>query len=374
MSKKGENIRKRKDGRYEARYKSGFNKNGTPVYKSVYGKTYREAKSNRTKILSGIGKQKEKRKLTVRDASLQWLEIKKLEVKSSTYAKYYDIVYKHIIKSLGGVKLSNLNQFLIDQFIKGKTCGINSLNKKPLKGKTIKNIVNVLRQILNHPEKQYDCEIFNFEYIIPKDEIAEIQTLTHGEQIRLINYIAKNMNRKNLALLICLNTGLRIGEICALRFGNINRQRSCVCVRKTLQRIKNTTGNFDAKTYINIDEPKSKTSIRDIPIKSFLINIIKRFYGNENDFILTGDYKKYIEPRSLEIHFKNVLREAGIKDVNFHALRHTFATNMIEAGCDPKTLSELLGHSDVQLTLRTYVHSSYELKQKNIEKLPEYCA
>lgn len=175
-------------------------------------------------------------------------------------------------------------------------------------------------------------------------------------------------------MLICLNTGLRIGEICALRYGNINEQKSCVCVRKTLQRIKNTTGNFDSKTFINIDVPKSKTSIRDIPIKSFLINIIKRFNGCENEFILTGNNNKYIEPRALENHFKKVLQTIRIKEVNFHALRHTFATNMIEAGCDPKTLSELLGHSDIQLTLKTYVHSSYELKQKSIEKLPEYCA
>ncbi|MCH5300780.1 MAG: site-specific integrase [Ruminococcus sp.] len=374
MSRKGENIRKRRDGRYEARYKSGFNKNGMPIYKSIYGRTYSEARNNRLSFLSDNRKLKDKGNITIRDVSVQWLENKKLEVKKSTYSKYYDTVYNHIIQGLGGIKICNMNQALINQFVGEKSRKGNSVNQNPLKSKTIKSIINVLKQILKFTEKQYKCQRLNFEYIIPKEESTEIQTLSRDEQTRLINYLIKNPDRKNLALLICLNTGLRIGEICALRYGNVNQYRSCVCVRKTMQRIKNTAGDLDGKTIINIDEPKSKTSMRDIPVKKFLIDEINLFKGNENDFLLTGDQFKYVEPRSLENHFKRVLKENRIKKLNFHALRHTFATNMIEAGCDPKTLSELLGHADVQLTLKTYVHSSYELKQKSIEKLPEYCA
>lgn len=374
MARRGENIRKRKDGRYEARYKSGFDNNGIPVYKSVYGKTYTEAKNNRLNFLFGNKKTKDKNIITIKDVSLQWLEIKKLEVKKSTYAKYYDTVYNHIIKSLGGIRLNNINQTVVNNFIKEKFIKGNLINEKPLKSKTIKGIINILKQILKFAEKQYKCKNQSFEYVIPKDECTEIQTLSHEEQTRLIKYLLSNLDRKNLALLICINTGLRIGEICALKHGNVNQYRSCICVRKTMQRIKNTMGNSDFKTIINIDEPKSKTSIRDIPIKQYLIDKINNFGGNENDFLLTGSRSEYIEPRTLENHFKKILKTTNIKEVKFHALRHTFATNMIESGCDPKTLSELLGHADVQLTLKTYVHSSYELKQKSIEKLPEYCA
>lgn len=374
MARRGENIRKRKDGRYEARYKSGFNKNGMPVYKSVYGKTYSEAKNNRLNFLSGNKKVKNKNSLTIKDISIEWLEIKKLEVKKSTYAKYLDNVYNHILPCLGGIKICSLNQALINQFIREKSCKGNSENYKPLKSKTIKGILNVLKQILKFAEKQYKCTNLNFEYIIPKDECKEIQTLSHKEQTRLIDYLVCNLDRKNLGLLICLNTGLRIGEVCALTHGNINKYKSCICVRKTMQRIKNTTNHAKTKTIINIDDPKSRTSMRDIPINGFLIDKINCFNGKENDFLLTGSRTEYIEPRTMENHFKNVLNKLNIREVKFHAIRHTFATNMIESGCDPKTLSELLGHADVQLTLKTYVHSSYELKQKSIENMPVYCA
>lgn len=374
MARRGENIRKRKDGRYEARYKSGFNKEGMPIYKSVYGKTYSEAKNNRLNFLTNNKKNKNKYSITIKDISDEWLEIKILEVKKSTYAKYYDTVYNHIVASLGGIKISNLNQVLINKFIKEKSIKGNTVNHRGLKSKTIKGIINILKQILKYAEKQYKCGNLNFEYIIPKEECKEIQTLSHEEQTKLINYLISNLDRKNLALLVCLNTGMRIGEICALKHGNIDEYRSCICVRKTMQRIKNTTKHAKTKTIINIDDPKSKTSMRDIPIKKFLINKIKCLKGKENEFLLTGSCTEYIEPRTMENHLKSVLKKIKIKEVKFHALRHTFATNMIESGCDPKTLSELLGHADVQLTLKTYVHSSYELKKKSIEKLPEYCA
>lgn len=368
MARRGENIRKRKDGRFEARYKSGFDENGFPVYKSVYGKTYTEAKNNRLNFLSGNKIYKDKNSILIRDISVEWLEIKKLEVKKSSYAKYYDIVHNHIIPSIGGIRICNLNQAVINNLIKEK------YNNENLKCKTIKGIVNILKQVLKFAEKQYKGLIFNFEYIIPKEECNEIQTLSHEEQTRLINYLINNLDRKNLALLLCLHTGLRIGELCALRHGNINKSKSCICVRKTMQRIKNTTEQSERKTIIMIDDPKSKTSMRDIPIKRFLIDKINCFSGKENDFLLTGSRIEFIEPRTMENHLKSVLNRLNIKEVKFHALRHTFATNMIESGCDPKTLSELLGHADVQLTLKTYVHSSYELKQRSIENLPEYCA
>lgn len=367
MARRGENIRKRKDGRYEARYKSGFDKNGIPIYKSVYGKTYTEAKNNRLSIISGNKQKTNKSYLLVRDIAIEWLEMKKLEVKKSTFAKYYDTVYNHIIRSIGGIKLCNINQNTINDLI------LNKYNNG-LGTKSIKGIVNVLKQVLSFSEKQYNCNIGNLDYIIPKEEFKEVQTLSQNEQTRLIHYLLSNLDRKNLGLLICLNTGLRIGELCALKHENINFTKSCICIRKTMQRIKNMNPKSKKKTIITIDEPKSKTSMRDIPIKSFLLDKIDYFKGNENDFILTGSKVEYIEPRTMENHLKRILNTLNIKAVKFHALRHTFATNMIESGCDPKTLSELLGHSDVQLTLKTYVHSSYELKKKSIEKLPEYCA
>lgn len=375
IARRGENIRQRKDGRFEARYKVGYKIDGSPIYKSVYGKTYTAVKEKRMKaIQKGNEKNKQGTTITVQDVSIRWLETKKTQIKQSTYVKYYDTVYNHIVPKIGNIKLKKIMQSIIDEYIRELNTNGRKDKKGGLSAKSIKEIIGVFKQILQYAKKEYDFYFPDFEYCLPKSKTHEIQTLTHEEQERFTTYLIQNIDRINLGLLICLLTGLRIGEVCALKYENIDKGKKCIKIKKTLQRIRNTEPNAIQKTIVIIEDPKSTASTREVPIKEFLLNQINRFKGSDNDFLLTGSTRKYIEPRTLQNRFKQVLREVKIKEVNYHALRHTFATNAIESGCDPKTLSELLGHSDIQLTLRTYVHSSYELKQRNIENMPIYYA
>ena len=173
---------------------------------------------------------------------------------------------------------------------------------------------------------------------------------------------------KSLGILLSLNTGLRIGEICALKWENIDLKEKNIYVKKTLQRVYDTENK---KTKIIIDKPKTENSIRCIPLNSKIyeeLNKIKKGFS-EKDFFLTGADGIYIEPRVYQNYYKNMLKSSKVKEYNFHVLRHTFATNCIEVGMDIKSLSEILGHATVDITLNRYVHSSRKMKEKYLEKI-----
>ena len=166
-----------------------------------------------------------------------------------------------------------------------------------------------------------------------------------------------------------MNTGIRIGELCALKWENINLEERKIYIKKTIERVYIKK---EKKTKIIIDTPKSNSSIREIPINNKLYEILKKMKGKskKNEYVLTGSDTHYIEPRNYQYHFKVILKKSKIKaSYKFHALRHTFATICIEIGMDIKSLSEILGHADVSVTLNVYVHSSDKLKRKFLEKL-----
>ena len=174
----------------------------------------------------------------------------------------------------------------------------------------------------------------------------------------------------SIGVLFALMTGLRIGEVCALRAGDINMAEKTVTVRETVQRIKNLDGN-SSKTKIVFTTPKSNTSVRVVPLTNTAYMLCKINTGKTppNAFLLTGKEDKVIEPRTLQYHIKRYSMACGIEDMHFHVLRHTFATRCVEVGFEIKSLSEVLGHSSPQITLERYVHSSLELKRQNMTKL-----
>ena len=173
--------------------------------------------------------------------------------------------------------------------------------------------------------------------------------------------------------MICLYTGLRVGEICALKWGDVNFEEKTIYVHQTMQRLQ-CMESGERKTQILISNPKSDSSVRWIPIPDSLFNLICQYKFPENAYFLTGTSKQYIEPRNMQNKFKKAIKECNIENANFHALRHTFATRCIELGFDIKSLSEILGHSNVNITLNRYVHPSMELKQQNMNKLSELLA
>lgn len=183
------------------------------------------------------------------------------------------------------------------------------------------------------------------------------------ERKRLESYLLHNQNNTNISVLLCLFTGLRIGELCGLKWSDIDFQNGTVSVCRTVQRI-----NKHGKSEVAIGSPKSKSSVRIVPIPDFLLAILKAKRKGDDFYIITGTSKP-TEPRTMQNRFKSILKTCGIRNVNFHLLRHTYATICIENGFDPKTLSELLGHADASITLNRYVHSSMQMKKNYVSRL-----
>lgn len=195
-----------------------------------------------------------------------------------------------------------------------------------------------------------------------------MRVLSRSEQKILIDYLLTDLNSCKFGILFTLYTGLRIGEICALKWENINLNDGLVYINATMLRIKNIEADPEAKTKIIINDPKSFSSSRIIPLSDYIINLCHKFQCNNESYVLTGTHK-YLEPRTLQNRFNKYCKECNLVGVHFHTLRHTFATRCVEVGFEIKSLSEILGHSNIQITLQRYVHSSLELKRENISKL-----
>ena len=299
-----------------------------------------------------------KKKVYFEDMANNWLLYKKISVKTSTYYNYNYLVNKYLNSRFKRYSIDDFENYNINEMI--------SELIENLSAKTVKAIISIFISILKYSEGKYDYR-FNLEPIaMPKAKIYELKVFSVREQLKIERYCINNYNKKYLGIVLSLYTGLRIGEICALTWKDIDLKNRTIYVRRTLQRIYISKN----KTKILIDSPKSSHSIRKIPMCDKVYELLKdeKNEKEENDFFLTGD-GRYIEPRRYQYAFNNMLKELKIKENNFHVLRHTFATNCIKVGMDAKSLSEILGHSTVNMTLNKYVHSSDKIKKKFLQKL-----
>jgi len=310
-----------------------------------------------------MGKSKKGQTLlhTFDEATKDFLTKAKSKLKDSTFSRYTFICERHIIPYFGDIQLSKLNNETINNFIKHKQkCG--GLNGGSISPKTINDIVSLLLQIV----KSY-CK-FDLDIGKPTYKQAEISILTETEYNQLKNHLSIGTDSIKLGIIIAMLTGIRIGELCALKWENINLDTEVISIEKTIQRIKIAEHTSNAKTKIIIDTPKSNASVRVIPIPAILLHKLKSFKSHDNSYLLTNS-AHHIEPRIYQRHFKNHLKACNINDKKFHALRHTFATMAIARDMDIKTLSILLGHADVGFTMKRYVHPNMEHKRLQIEKL-----
>ena len=309
------------------------------------------------RILKKLEEKKNEKKFeTVAEA---WLKSKKNSVKLSTYYNYSYSVEKYLYPEFAGkdiTKIRDCNDFIDDLL-------------DTLAPKTVRDIISKLNSIFKYYEDEKNVKLKIKKMSLPKLVKRKIQILSKKEKYKLEKYCLEENNLKTLGILICLNTGIRIGELCALKWENINLEERKIYIKKTIERVYIKK---EKKTKIIIDTPKSNSSIREIPINNKLYEILKKMKGKskKNEYVLTGSDTHYIEPRNYQYHFKVILKKSKIKaSYKFHALRHTFATICIEIGMDIKSLSEILGHADVSVTLNVYVHSSDKLKRKFLEKL-----
>ncbi|MBP3361868.1 MAG: tyrosine-type recombinase/integrase [Clostridia bacterium] len=371
MSRRGENIYRRKDGRWEGRYIKCKDLSGKTKYGYLYAKSYYEIKEK----LKAIKLQPQDAAVTGSAKTLfhvctSWLDETKAQIKHSTYVKYYNIIFNHILPSIGNYRMNVVDTALLKQFADEKLKNGKLRGKGGLSPKTVKDILSVLRLVIAYADNMGITCNCRLDKINIKSADKSTDVLSKSQQETLTDYLINNIDNTNLGILICLYTGIRIGEICALKFEDISMADKIIHIRKTMQRVQNFSENKAEKTNVIITSPKSKNSVRDIPLPDFIIQIIKgQVLYNPSAFLLSGDSLRFIEPRTLENRFKSCTSMCGIENVNFHMLRHTFATRCIELGFDIKSLSEILGHSSVNITLNRYVHSSMEQKRRNMNKL-----
>lgn len=369
MSRKGENIYKRKDGRWEGRYIKGYEQNQAK-YGYVYSKSYKELKIKLQFAKNGV-EHTSKMQLKTNGSYFSfwldsWLSISKIRVKESTYIKYRNTIQNHIKPELGSLSTNEISTFVVEKFIVRKL--------ETLSSKSVSDLLIIIKDVIRYARSEGVVVNCQLDRIVIKKYTAEIRILDINEEKRLIKTLTNDINRCKLGVLICLFTGIRIGELCALKGENISIEGKYIKIDKTMQRLQYAVPNKQNKTHIVISEPKSEKGKRIIPLQDNLIVLMNDFMVQPDCYFLTASNEKIIEPRVLQNKFKNYLNESNIVDVNFHCLRHTFATRCIELGFDIKTLSEILGHASVKTTLDKYVHSSEYKKRENMNKLNILCS
>ncbi len=372
MSKKGENITKRKDGRWEARLICGYTPEGVASYRYFYGKTYGEAKAKKEFARSRIcllSPGTSGNLLTVEHLAAEFLLHKKATVKPSTFAHYENLIQNHIRTPLGALKLSRITASLVEEYTQtllssGKGRG------QGLSPKSVKDILCLLRGMMDYGVSKGYLSPAQTRFSSPKVPKKETQVFGKEELEILESFALTPGDPCKFGVYLCLYSGLRIGEICSLRWEDVDFTQSLLWVRRTIQRIPS---NGRKKTQILITEPKTATSFRAIPIPFFLLQQLADLRGDATGetYLLTGT-EKYIEPSNYYMKYRRWLRRLQLPHRPFHALRHTFATRCIENGFDPKSLSEILGHADVKITLNRYVHPTLELKRSHMERLLPY--
>lgn len=364
---KGENIFRRRDGRWEARYIKGRELSGKIKYGYCYGKTYREVKEKaetcKAALASGIPLPTPKTQDLFSAYCLRWLHAKKDKVKESTYIKYSMVVEKHIIPKLGACCPLGFTTELMDDFVKELQF------EDELAPKTVHDILVVLHGILKFTASKFAGTFPVVEINYPKVGKKEMRVLSREEQERFTSYLQKDLDPCRFGILLALCTGLRIGELCALRWECVSTRDNAIRIAETLQRLRDTNALQNARTKIVIGSPKSETSVRTIPMTEYAAELCRHMKPRSSAaYVLTGT-EAFMEPRVLQYRLEKYTQACGLEGVHFHTLRHTFATRAVEVGFEIKSLSEILGHASVTITLDRYVHSSLELKRDNMQKL-----
>jgi len=290
-----------------------------------------------------------------------WKEDKKQYVKVSTYSAYVLLVENHIQPYFGDkyqIEESDVQEFVLLKL------------KNGLSQKSIKDILIVVKMIVKFGVKLNLLNYKQLEIKFPTEQKnCDLEVLNISNQKKILNFTQNNFTFKNLGIYICLCTGMRIGEICALKWHNIDVDNGVIQIRNTLQRIY-IIDNGQRHTELCIDTPKTQNSLRDIPMTNDLLKILKplKKIVNENYFVLTNE-KKPTEPRTYRNYYQKLMKKLEMPSLKFHGLRHSFATRCIESKCDYKTVSVILGHSNISTTLNLYVHPNLEQKRKCVNKM-----
>lgn len=298
---------------------------------------------------------------TIAEIISVWKTDKKQYVKKSTFSAYMLLIENHLLPAFGSK--CNVEEPELQAFVFQKL-------KEGLSQKSVKDILIVLKMVLKFGVKHKWLEHRQFDIQFPTEhKKANIEVLSRAHQKKLMNYVQDHFTFRNLGIYICLSAGMRIGEICALTWEDIDIENGIIHIRRTIQRIYMIDAGI-RKTELILDTPKTRNSIREIPMSRDLLKMLRpiKKIMNPNFFVLTNDAKP-TEPRTYRSYYKKFMQTLDMPQLKFHGLRHSFATRCIESKCDYKTVSVILGHSNISTTLNLYVHPNLEQKKKCIEQM-----
>lgn len=298
---------------------------------------------------------------TIREIAVAWKEYKRPYVKQSTMAAYVLILENHIIPCLGDS--NSLHEKEVQAFVLQKL-------EKGLSIKSVKDILIVLKMVMKFGAKNEWMNYCEWDIKYPTTSAnKELEVLSVANHRKILNYIQGHFTFTGLGIYISLSTGLRIGEICALKWSDVNVADGIITVSRTIERIYIIDGE-KKHTKLVINTPKTKNSCREIPMSKELLAMLKPLKKIVNDdfYVLTND-EHPTEPRTYRNYYDKLMIRLGIPKLKYHGLRHSFATRCIEAGCDYKTVSVLLGHSNISTTLNLYVHPNMEQKKRCVSRM-----
>ncbi len=348
--RKGENIFKRKDGRWEARYIKGYELSGKAIYGFCYGKSYREAKEKVTKCKALLlaGKPATQRGTRQRFAFYcdEWLQQKRNKIRESTYIKYDTILRKHIKPKLGACFPSEITTAVVERLTE------ELMSADGLSAKTVSDILIVLRGVLKYVDAQQPgiasvAEAIDIEY--PKQKKSEARVLSRDEQEKFAKYLLSDTDACKFGVLLMLLSGIRIGELCALRWKDIDLKEQTLRINATLQRLHDTDADdrsravigyaegvartravigdaegvarTRSRTRVVIGEPKSGTSARTIPLTDYTAELCRLFAAdNPSAYVLTAT-EEYMEPRTLQYRISKYTKDCDLEGVHAHTLR-----------------------------------------------------
>lgn len=359
MARRGENIYKRKDGRWEGRYIRGQTPAGKAEYGYVYARSYsacREKCRKQAEALRPVPPPQHN--MTMLQATEHFLGKKQDAVKKSTYNRYAYMCKRYILPELGTIQLCTLTADRLSRLFR-------QLRKKNLSEKSIRDVGVLIKSVLKFARKKLNCSCPACEAPLPACHSKKVEVFTEREITLLAGQIAAEPNLTGLCVLLVLNTGLRLGELCALKKSDIDFTAGILHVERSVQRISGADG-----TRLTVQTPKSDSSFRSVPVPADMLALLYAAAREirEGAYLLTNK-EVPLDPRTMQYRYKALLKRCGVRYRNFHVLRHTYATRCIEKGADIKSVSELLGHADIRTTLQIYVHSSLEHKRQIVESI-----